>query len=88
MALRHAIFIKCSEHCEDPHMVDIFFGLAYGMMPFCVTEDVNQGTLYFRRSFGPAEKDKVLSIRIYFFSHFFNYMYFYRRSARQRPMRS
>lgn len=69
MALRHAIFVKCSEHCDDPHMVDIFFGLAYGLMPFWVTEDTNQGTLYFRRSFGPTEKDKVcpfVFVRLFF----------------------
>lgn len=73
MALRHAIFVKCSEHCDDPHMVDIFFGLAYGLMPFCVTEDTNQGTLYFRRSFGPTEKDKVcpfVFVRLFFLSRF------------------
>ncbi len=76
MALRHAIFVKCYEHCDDPHMADIFFGLAHGLMPFCVTEDINQGTLYFRRSFGPTEKDKVcFFFRSYLF--FFYPVYFF-----------
>lgn len=40
-------------------MADIFFGLAYGLLPFCVTEDTGPGILHFRRSYGPTEKDKT-----------------------------
>jgi hypothetical protein len=60
MSLQYSVFLDCSDRCDDPHMADVFFGLAYGLMPFCVTEDATGGTLHFRRSFGPTEKDKAL----------------------------
>jgi hypothetical protein len=60
MSLLYSVFLDCSDRCDDPHMADVFFGLAYGLMPFCVTEDVTGGSLHFRRSFGPTEKDKAL----------------------------
>lgn len=62
MTLRYPVFLECADQCADPVDADVFFGLAYGLMPFCVTDDANQGILLFRRAFGPAEKDKAARI--------------------------
>lgn len=60
MSLRHGVFLECAKRCDDPYVADVFFGLAYGLMPFCVTEDPSTGVLHFRRSYGPTEKDKAV----------------------------
>jgi hypothetical protein len=59
MSLRYPVFLECVDLCVDPVDEDLFFGLAYGLMPFSVTDDINQGVLLFRRSFGVTDKDKT-----------------------------
>lgn len=60
MTSTHDVFFECAERCTDPHMADVFFGLAYGLLPFCVSTETGPEILYFRRSFAPGEKDKAI----------------------------
>ena len=75
MSLRHSIFARCADLETDGYLQEMYMhgelpcnimigrfplpSLAYGMYPFCVSEDTNTQSLIFRRSIGVGEKDKA-----------------------------
>lgn len=63
MSLCHAVFAQCAADAEedrdDPLVVELFLGLAYGLYPMCVTVDDEHQQLLFRRSLSADEKDKA-----------------------------
>jgi hypothetical protein len=64
MSVPHLIFVHCADACTDPHLRDVFMGLAYGMHPFCVQADAGLKSLVFRRSHAPTEKDRAQRLAV------------------------
>lgn len=56
--IRHLVFADCAALVNDIHMKQIFMGMAYGIHPFCVSENKTELVLIFRRAMHDRGGDK------------------------------